>query len=203
LTSTPALGELRRPGSVFCGRYGAVFIEEGRRVKGRRSVRQPARQERFRLVSAVHVFLLRDRRVLLLRRYNTGYEDGKYSVIAGHLNGGEKVTQAAVREALEEVGLQLDPSSLDVVGVMHRQSDDERIDFFLTCRRWKGDIQNLEPDKCDRLEWFALDGLPETVIAYVRRALQNFQEGRWFDSYGWPVTPTAGAGSQASGETTT
>ena len=40
---------------------------------------------RFSLPSAVHLFLLRGDEVLLLRRYNTGYEDGKYSVVAGHL----------------------------------------------------------------------------------------------------------------------
>ncbi len=32
--------------------------------------------ERFRLLAAVHLFLLRDGAVLLLRRFNTGYEDG-------------------------------------------------------------------------------------------------------------------------------
>jgi len=32
--------------------------------------------ERFKLVSAVHIFLIRDGKVLLLRRFNTGYEDG-------------------------------------------------------------------------------------------------------------------------------
>ncbi|MGD8997230.1 MAG: NUDIX hydrolase, partial [Anaerolineae bacterium] len=45
--------------------------------------------ERFKLVSAVHLFLVRDGQVLLLRRSNTGYEDGNYSVVAGHLNGDE------------------------------------------------------------------------------------------------------------------
>ena len=44
---------------------------------------------------AVHVFLLRDGAVLLLRRCNTGFEDGKLSVPAGHVEPGESVTQAA------------------------------------------------------------------------------------------------------------
>ena len=56
-------------------------------------------QTRFKLVSAVHLFLIRDDRVLLLRRHNTGYEDGKLSVIAGHLDGGEPVREAMRREA--------------------------------------------------------------------------------------------------------
>ena len=40
---------------------------------------------RSRFPVAVHLFFLRDDQILLLRRFNTGYEDGKYSVVAGHL----------------------------------------------------------------------------------------------------------------------
>ena len=80
---------------------------------------------------AVHVFLLRGEEVLLLRDSNTGYEDGKLSVVAGHVEPGETVTQAAVRETREEVGLELSRERLRVVGVMHRRSKNERVDFFL------------------------------------------------------------------------
>lgn len=52
---------------------------------------------RFKLPVAVHLFLLRNNRVLLRRRFNTGYEDGSYSVPAGHLDGGETIIQAAMR----------------------------------------------------------------------------------------------------------
>ena len=133
----------------------------------------------------MHLFLVREGQVLLLRRFNTGYEDGKYSVVAGHLDGGEEVKTAAIREAREEVGIELSPQDLHVVGVMHRQSDDERIDFFLVANEWAGRIANCEPDKCDRLAWFDLDDLPENVIPYVRRALDNYRRGKWFDEFGW------------------
>jgi 8-oxo-dGTP diphosphatase len=143
---------------------------------------------RFTMPVAVHLFLCRGRQVLLLRRYNTGYEDGNYSVIAGHLDGGEEVKAAAVREAWEEAGIRIDPADLEVVGVMHRRSDrDERIDFFLAAHRWSGEVVNAEPHKCDHLGWFDRDDLPENLIPYVRRALENYAHGRWFDSFGWEV----------------
>ena len=139
----------------------------------------------FRVVAAVHLFLIRDGQVLLLRRYNTGYEDGWYSVIAGHLDGGEEVTAAMRREAREEAGIEIAPEILRVVGVMHRKSTEERIDFFLSATAWSGEITNREPTKCDELAWFAMDRLPENVIPYVRRALENYRRGWWFDSFGW------------------
>jgi 8-oxo-dGTP diphosphatase len=138
--------------------------------------------ERFCILSAVHLFLVRDGRVLLLRRHNTGYEDGNYSVPAGHLDGGEEVTAAAARE---EVGVVVAPGELRVVGVVHRRSNDERIDFFLEATRWAGEPANREPGKCDELRWADPDDPPPNVIPYVRRALKNWREGRWFDSFGW------------------
>lgn len=141
--------------------------------------------QRFTLPAAVHLFLVRDDQVLLLRRHNTGYEDGNYSVIAGHLDGGEEVIQAAIREADEEAGIGLEPRDIALVGVMHHRSHDEYINFFVAASHWEGEVVNAEPHKCDDLAWYPLDHLPENIIPYVRRALDNYRSGRWFDSYGW------------------
>jgi 8-oxo-dGTP diphosphatase len=142
--------------------------------------------KRFTAPVAVHLFLLRGGEVLLLRRANTGYEDGNYSVIAGHLDGGELAVQAMIREAREEAGIAIRPEALTPVGVMHRRSTtDERIDFFFACEQWEGEIVNAEPHKCDELAFYDLDRLPPNVIPYVRRALENYRSGRWFDEYGW------------------
>lgn len=140
---------------------------------------------RSRFPVAVHLFLLRDGDVLLLRRWNTGYEDGKYSVVAGHVEEGETVTQAAIREAREEVGVQLRAKDLKIVGVMHRKSNDERVDFFFTTTTWSGELTNLEADKCDDVAWFSLTALPQNVIPYVRRALENYQSGVLYEEHGW------------------
>jgi hypothetical protein len=37
----------------------------------------------------------------------------------------------------------------------------------------------------DELAWYPLDTLPTNTIPYVRRALDNYRRGIWFDSYGW------------------
>ena len=44
------------------------------------------------MLIAVYLVLLRDEQVLMLRRHNTGYEDGNYSVIAGHVERDERFT---------------------------------------------------------------------------------------------------------------
>ncbi|XOS90377.1 NUDIX hydrolase [Brevibacillus laterosporus] len=113
----------------------------------------------------------RDNKILLLRRYQTGYEDGNYSVVAGHLDGGEQVIEAAIREAREEAGIALKPEQVTITGIMHRLSDDERIDFFVTATEWSGEIYNAEPHKCDELAWFSIHDLPQNTISYIKKRL--------------------------------
>jgi 8-oxo-dGTP diphosphatase len=141
---------------------------------------------------AVHLLLLRGDDVLLVRRSNTGYEDGRLSVVAGHVEPGESVTQATIREASEEVGVAVSRDRLRVVGVMHRRSHDERVDFFLTYRLGTDDEepQNREPEKCSELVWASLASLPADTIAYVRAGIESFRHDVWFQEFGWePAEP--------------
>jgi ADP-ribose pyrophosphatase YjhB (NUDIX family) len=133
----------------------------------------------------VHMFFLRQNKLLLIRRYQTGYMDGHYSVPAGHLDGNEPVRMAAVREAKEEIGVQIDPGNIDFAGVFHRSEGDERVDFFVQVRRWRGEPFNAEPEKCDELRWTDVNDLPENTIPYIRRAIENFQTGVRFEEFGW------------------
>ena len=141
--------------------------------------------QRLTMPVAVHMFLLDGDRILLLRRFNTGFEDGNYSVPAGHLDGGETVIEAARRELREEIGVEAAAGGLRVVGVMHRRSARERIDFFVAVEAWTGDPVNAEPDKCDHLGWFPLAGLPDNLVPYVRHALDQHLRGVWFSQHGW------------------
>ncbi len=145
-----------------------------------------SRPDRFSVPVAIHLFLTRGNDILLIRRYNTGYEDGNYSVIAGHIDGGESVTTAMCREAYEEGGIELDPETLPPACVMHRRaSDGERIDFFFIADRWEGDLRNLEPGKCDEFRWVARDRLPDNIIPYVAAAIETWRGGAWFTAFGW------------------
>jgi ADP-ribose pyrophosphatase YjhB (NUDIX family) len=140
---------------------------------------------RSRFAVAVHLLFFRQDRILLLRRFNTGWEDGNYSVPAGHVEAGESVIDAAIREAREEVGVHLARQDLRVAHVMHRKAEEERIDFFLVVKRWTGPITNQEPHKCDDLAWFPPSALPANVIPYVRQSLANHRAGLFFSEFGW------------------
>lgn len=141
--------------------------------------------ERFRMIAEVHVLFYRDDQVLLLRRHRTGWHDGDYSVVAGHVDGGETLRQAACREAREEAGMLLRPEQLAFVRVVHRRSDSERLSFFFVARDWTGEPVNAEPHKCDDLSFFPLDDLPPNMVPYVREALAAVRAGSAYGEWGW------------------
>lgn len=141
--------------------------------------------ERFKLIASVYMLFIRDGQILLLRRANTGFEDGNYGLVSGHLDPHESLTQAAIREAKEESGVDIDPADIEMKTTMHRRGADERIDFFFEVKKWQGEIVNTEPEKCDDLRWFALDDLPRNTIPYIRQAIECYQKGIIYSEFGW------------------
>ncbi len=143
-------------------------------------------RKNFPYVGSSYLFLIQDGKILLQRRFQTGFQDGNYGVPAGHLDGGETSREGCAREIREEIGINIKSNDLEVVHVMHRKAlHDERIDFFMTASTYEGKIQNCEPNKCDDLRWFPLEELPKNVVDYVRVAIEHYRNGVTYSEFGW------------------
>ncbi|MDB5166237.1 MAG: putative hydrolase [Candidatus Saccharibacteria bacterium] len=146
----------------------------------------------FRLIPAVYVILRDNNKILLLQRKNTGYHDGDFSLPAGHVDGGETLSEAVIREAKEELGITIEDTALKLVHVLHRKSDvagnaNERVDFYFEAKGWSGNITNMEPEKCNLLEWYAADELPENMIPAVKSVLSAVTSGDIYTNFGWNI----------------
>jgi len=141
--------------------------------------------ERFRVVPAAYVFLLRtggtgSDEVLLQLRQNTSYMDGHWAAAAaGHVERGETAYDAARREAREEIGVELGELTFatSMQRTQHGDPIDERIDFFFTCRSWAGEPRIVEQHKSAGLDWFALDALPDPVVPHELFVLRRLGTG--------------------------
>ena len=83
----------------------------------------------------------------------------------GHLERGENISQAAVRETFEETGIALDPAKLRHVLSIHQRNPgtaDTRIGFAFTPGLWDGEPANAEPHKHSELVW-VLRGSPDVA----------------------------------------
>ena len=144
-------------------------------------------KERHKIIPSSYLVLMKDGKVLLLRRYNTGYEDGNYGLPAGHGEKDESFTDTVIREIKEEIGINLKPGDCKVAHIMHRYcgENNERVDAFFTAEKYGGEIKNMEPNKCDDLSWYDLNNLPKNIIPYIRQALECINKKIFYSEFGW------------------
>lgn len=67
----------------------------------------------------VLLLLVRDEHVLLAERANTGYADGQWNLPSGKLEKGENLLDAILRQAREEIQVELRRAALRMVTSVH------------------------------------------------------------------------------------
>ncbi len=145
--------------------------------------------DRFTVVPAAYLVFLRDDEALLQYRSGTGYRDDHWAVAAaGHVEAGESVLAAGIREAAEELGIVVAEPDLVPLCTLHRTGsepedvrgtyEDERCDYFFVVTAWQGEPVIMEPEKAADLRWFGLDRLPEPVVPHERMVLEALRGER-------------------------
>ncbi|MER8156816.1 NUDIX domain-containing protein [Streptomyces sp. NPDC094472] len=139
-------------------------------------------------VVGVHLYLERDGKVLLgLRHPDSAYAPSTYHFLAGHCEQ-ESAVACLIREAQEEAGLVIEPEDVEFAHAVHlidAPGTQPRMQMVLRARRWRGEPELLEPDKCVGWDWWPLDGLPEPTVAYARAAIAGIRAGRLYTEMGW------------------
>ncbi|WP_308462491.1 NUDIX domain-containing protein [Streptomyces sp. INR7] len=139
-------------------------------------------------IVGVHLYLERDGKVLLgLRHPDCAYAGSTHHFLAGHCEQ-ESAVSCLVREAQEEAGLVLDPADVDLVHLVHvvdRPGGQPRMQLVFRARRWLGEPQLREPDRCVSWDWWPLDALPEPIVPYTRAAVEGIRAGRPYTELGW------------------
>jgi len=149
--------------------------------------------ERFSVPSASIVMLIKcecgKRKVLLQRRQNTGFMDGLWDLsCSGHVEHGESMSEAAAREAKEELGITITPNQLKFFALIHKREEEWDLTYYnayFVCENFSGEPQIGEPQKCSELKWFDLDNLPDDLINDRKQAVKAFFEGVHYIEYGW------------------
>ena len=131
--------------------------------------------------SAVHMIITKDNKILLQKRKGSKLWPGYYALPAGHIDEGENQYDALVREAYEELGIDLDPKKiLSNYAVLRRnyfEIDGKQlepyIDYYFEIREYKGIPKIIEEDKCEELIWADINNLPEPFINYEGAFLED------------------------------
>jgi ADP-ribose pyrophosphatase YjhB (NUDIX family) len=141
-------------------------------------------QAPYRSIVDALIVLLRDGQVLLAWRRGTGYADGAWNLPSGKLEDGEIVSQAAVREAREEVDVRIAGGDLRFVHLMHYRNAQghARIGVFFQALAWEGEPCNAEPGKCERIGWWPLGQLPAGTYPYTAEGIRAYVGGELYSA---------------------
>lgn len=138
-------------------------------------------KERYKTKSAVFLLLKNANKILLQKRINTGFMDGYYDLaVSGHIEEGETITQAMIRESKEECNLTLEANELSMFTVIHKRCnpDDVYYYFYFVAEITDNRLQEIrigEKDKIGELLWAEISNLPANLIYHDKVAIENYK----------------------------
>ena len=139
-----------------------------------------AKIPREQFLSSIYLIIRNENNeILLQRRQGTKLWCGFLALPAGHIDEGENAYEAAIREAKEELGIEVKPEDfIDTFVVCRRNSTiSPYYDVYFEVDSYKGEISIKEPDKCSELVWCKLEEFPNDVIEFEKIALNLNEEG--------------------------
>lgn len=137
--------------------------------------------ERHLTRTAVFVLLERDNQVFFLRRANTGWADGMLTIPAGHVDKGDFVREAAIKETKEEALVDVARDDLEFIHVDYIR--DEYVNFYFRAKKWTGEPGLGEPHLASEALWIDKDHLPADVTPQLKNLFQHLQGKAYFSEY--------------------
>lgn len=144
----------------------------------------------------VFLLLTQNDHVLLALRKGTGFADGMWNLPSGKAEDGESAVGAVIREAHEELGIQLSEDEISYAATVHcRNSDtDTRIGLFFQAAAKDTPLDvpyNAEPHKCAKIAWHPMTMLPSSTMPYSALGVSLYRRRAHFGTTGWqaPARP--------------
>lgn len=118
------------------------------------------------------VVIIKDQKVLL--GYQTrSYEEPCWAFPGGKVDDEETINQAVIREVKEECGLEV--SEIEFITFFEDifQDTTHVISLVVKVNNFQGQPKVLEPEKCQKWEWFDVDDIPENKTENLSRLIDS------------------------------
>ncbi len=117
--------------------------------------------------------IIRDNKILLgLRKGSHG--SNTWAPPGGHLEFNETPVDCAIRETREETGLDIKqvrsgPWTNDIF----TDENKHYVTLFMVADYLAGEAQVMEPEKCEKWDWFSWDALPSPLFMPLRNLIRE------------------------------
>ncbi len=123
---------------------------------------------------AVYLIGMHNDKILLGKRINVAHMNNHWSLPAGHVFEGESAKNAMIRELYEECGVHAQPDELVFIGALHQYSNPyDYANYIFKVDMTNHHVINMEPAKCQSLEFFDIDALPQPIDPYIINIIQK------------------------------
>jgi len=121
----------------------------------------------------IAVILRRDGKVLFGKRRNA-HGKGSWGFPGGHLEGSENFEDCAAREVREETGMTIKNSHFGAItNDIFTDEEKHYTTIYMVADALEGKPKLLEPEKCERWEWYAWDQLPSPLFLPITNLLKQ------------------------------
>lgn len=138
------------------------------------------KKDREKFLSSIYLIIKNDEgKILLQRREDTKLWLGYLALPAGHIDVGENAYDALIREAKEELDIDISIDNIIDIFVVNRRNKSllPYYDIYFEIGKYNGTIKINEPNKCSELVWTDLDKLPNDMIDFEKVAIYNNLNG--------------------------
>lgn len=130
----------------------------------------------------VGLLVIKHGKVLWSKRKGS-HGSGQYGGIGGHVEYGETLEQAILREVAEECGITVKNLRLLCVSDFLTHSPKHYVDIGFTAEWESGEPQILEPHRCDGWEWRDIDDIPANIFAPMAGYIQAYKTDKKYFTY--------------------
>ena len=132
--------------------------------------------EREKFLSAVYLIIRNENNeILLQRRQGTKLWCGYLALPAGHIDKGENAYEVVIREAREELDIEIKVDDICDTFIVNRRNKSllPYYDIYFEINNYKGTIKINETEKCSELVWCDINKLPCDMIDFEKQAIMN------------------------------
>ena len=119
------------------------------------------------------LLIIQDGKILMTRR-RSSLGNGEYGTVGGHVELNEHPTEAAIREAKEELDIEIgNLHFLDCASII--KYGKHYIDISFTAEIISGKPKIMEPDKLESVDWYSLDNLPGPIFEPIKAVIDAYK----------------------------